>query len=260
MKIIVCGKGGSGKSTLAALVAKSLKNKGFDVLVVDADESNSGLHRLLGVSYPVPILESLGGKKGFREKMAPAFPQGSGDGLFKDPMEIDDFAEQCVARADGIRLIVIGKIHEFGEGCACPMGALSRLILPKLHIKENEVVVIDTAAGVEHFGRGVDAAADIILGVVDPTYESLMLSKNMQSMAAKAGIEMLFIINKADDHTKLHMIQNVGSENVVAVIPQNQTLVVDNLAGKEIQATLKEIDPICRLIEEFKNIRKELNP
>ena len=256
MKIIVCGKGGSGKSTLSAMIARALKNKGYNVLVVDADESNLGLHRLMGVSYPIPILDSLGGKKGFREKMAPVFPQGSGDSLFKDRMEIDDFPEKCVARADGIRLIVIGKIHHFGEGCACPMGALSRLILPKLHIKENEVVVIDTAAGVEHFGRGVDAAGDMILGVVDPTYESFVLAKNMQDMAAKAGTEMFFVLNKVDDHIKLFMIQNVGPENVVAVIPQNQAIFKDNLAGKELQTTLKEIDPICRLIEEFKRNRE----
>lgn len=256
MKIIVCGKGGSGKSTLVTLIAKALKNNGYRVLVVDADESNWGLHRLMGVPYPVPILDSLGGKKGFREKMAPAFPPGPGDGLFKDRMGIDDFSEKCVARADGIQLIAIGKIHDFGEGCACPMGALSRLILPKLDIKENEIVIIDTAAGVEHFGRGVDAAADMILGVVDPTYESFVLAKNMQDMAAKAGAEMFFVLNKVDDHIKLTMMQNVGPENVVAVIPQNQNIFKDNLAGKELQTTLKEIDPICRLIAEFKNNRE----
>ena len=253
MKIIVCGKGGSGKSTLVAMIVKALKNKGYHVLVVDADESNWGLPRLMGVSCPVPILDSLGGKKGFREKMAPAFPQGPGDGLFQDRMGTDDFEEQCVAQADGIRLIAIGKIHDFGEGCACPMGALSRLILPKLDIKENEIVIIDTAAGVEHFGRGVDAAADMILGVVDPTHESFGLAKKMQAMAAKAGAEIFFVLNKVDEHIKLLMMQKVGPENVVAVIPQNQSIFKDNLAGKELQTPLKEIDPICRLIAEFKN-------
>lgn len=40
MKIWISGKGGSGKSTLSALVAKALKDGGFSVLRVDADESN----------------------------------------------------------------------------------------------------------------------------------------------------------------------------------------------------------------------------
>ena len=136
------------------------------------------------------------------------------------------------------------------------MGALSRLILPKLDIKENEVVIIDTAAGIEHFGRGVDAAGDMILGIVDPTYESLAMAKNMQTMAAQAGTEMFLVLNKVDDQIKRPMIQSVGSENVVAVIPQNQDIFKDNLAGKKLQTTLKEIDPICRLIAEFKTNRK----
>ena len=75
MKIIISGKGGSGKSTMSALLAIALKDLGFSVLLVDADESNEGLHRHLGISYPVPLLDSLGGKKGFRKMTAATFPQ-----------------------------------------------------------------------------------------------------------------------------------------------------------------------------------------
>ncbi|KPJ51676.1 MAG: ATP-binding protein, partial [Dehalococcoidia bacterium DG_18] len=48
MKIAVCGKGGSGKSAIVTLLAKGLREKGYKVLVVDSDESNSGLYRMLG--------------------------------------------------------------------------------------------------------------------------------------------------------------------------------------------------------------------
>ena len=53
MKVLICGKGGSGKSTLSALIEKKKKNRGYRVLLVDADESNYGLHRLLNISHPV---------------------------------------------------------------------------------------------------------------------------------------------------------------------------------------------------------------
>ena len=33
MKILICGKGGSGKSTLSVLIARSLKNRGYRVLL-----------------------------------------------------------------------------------------------------------------------------------------------------------------------------------------------------------------------------------
>jgi len=45
MKILIGGKGGSGKSTVTAVTARALRDRGFRVLVVDMDESNSGVRR-----------------------------------------------------------------------------------------------------------------------------------------------------------------------------------------------------------------------
>lgn len=45
MKITVCGKGGCGKSTVTSLLAKALARRGKEVLVIDSDESNYGLHQ-----------------------------------------------------------------------------------------------------------------------------------------------------------------------------------------------------------------------
>ncbi|MCL6477336.1 MAG: zeta toxin family protein [Peptococcaceae bacterium] len=47
-KVIVSGRGGSGKSTLVALLAGELSNR-ERVLVVDTDESNLGLGKMLGL-------------------------------------------------------------------------------------------------------------------------------------------------------------------------------------------------------------------
>ncbi|MBC8459401.1 MAG: hypothetical protein H8D67_15530 [Deltaproteobacteria bacterium] len=71
MKISVCGKGGSGKSALTTLLANQAISRGFGVIVVDSDESNSGLFKMLGFEYPpVPLMELVGGKKKLREKMS----------------------------------------------------------------------------------------------------------------------------------------------------------------------------------------------
>ena len=61
MKIAVCGKGGSGKSTIVALLAHQALSRDFKVLVVDSDESNSGLYRMLGFDHP-PIPCSRSGE------------------------------------------------------------------------------------------------------------------------------------------------------------------------------------------------------
>ncbi len=63
VKISICGKGGSGKSTVVALLANEARTRGYRVLVVDSDESNSGLFRMFGfTSPPVPLMELVGGK------------------------------------------------------------------------------------------------------------------------------------------------------------------------------------------------------
>ena len=57
MKISVCGKGGSGKSTIVALLANAAQERELHILVIDSDESNSGLFRMLGFkSPPVPLM------------------------------------------------------------------------------------------------------------------------------------------------------------------------------------------------------------
>ena len=252
MKVLICGKGGSGKSTLSALIARALKNRGYRVLLVDADESNYGLHRLLGVSHPVSLLDSLGGKKGFREMTASAFPQTFDAFPFKEKIRINDIPGDCITESDGIKLMVVGKIHHFGEGCACPMGVLSKMVLSKLDFKENEIVVVDTSAGIEHFGRRVDAECDMIIGVVDPCFESFVLSDQMREMALKAGAEIFFVLNKVDEKTLDTMHKNIDHKMVIADIPYLHAVFMNNLEGKELDTSFLEIDPICQRIEDFK--------
>jgi CO dehydrogenase maturation factor len=252
MKVLICGKGGSGKSTLTALIATAMNNRGYSVLLIDADESNYGLHRMLGISHPVSMLDNLGGKKGFREKSSSAFPQATDAVPFMERIRINEIPEACISEYDGIKMIVVGKIHHFGEGCACPMGLLSKMLLSKFDMGENEVVIVDTAAGVEHFGRGVDADCDMIFAVVDPTFESFALAKKMRNMAIKAGIELYFVLNKVDEKTIEHMKSNIDPKKVVSAIPQSNTIFMSNLEGKTLKTSFQEIDPICKLIEQFK--------
>ena len=51
-KVFICGRGGSGKSTITAMFAKYLVSEGMRVLVIDADESNRSLYRMLGLQAP----------------------------------------------------------------------------------------------------------------------------------------------------------------------------------------------------------------
>jgi CO dehydrogenase maturation factor len=61
VKIAVRGKGESGKSAIIALLADEALARGYRVLAVDSDESNSGLFRMRRFNNsPVPLMEMVG--------------------------------------------------------------------------------------------------------------------------------------------------------------------------------------------------------
>ena len=244
-KLLICGKGGSGKSTLAALIARGLQARGRRVLVLDADESNNGLHRLLGCEPPMPLLAHLGGKAGMRQKAAPPFAGAPARPLFQAPLGIDDLPAPCLAGGDGLCLAAVGKIEHFAEGCACPMGALARQLLGALHLNAGEVLLVDAAAGVEHFGRSIDGLCDGVLAVVDPTFQSFELLQRIQSLAAEAARPLAVVLNKADADVGGLMRRQVGDALVVAAVPVYHQLFADSLEGRPFRTFPPEIDAIC---------------
>lgn len=202
MKVSVCGKGGSGKSVVVALLAKELRRRGYRVLVVDCDESNSALHRILGFDQPPEsVLDLIGGKKKLKERMPAKFAPGQADTgtqvLPPGKIPVAGMPGQKVRQADGLTLLSIGKIEHSLEGCACPMGLLSREFLDKLSLGEKEIAIVDMEAGIEHFGRGLGASVDAVVIVVEPSFESLQLAGRIAKLAAESGVRRTTaILNK----------------------------------------------------------------
>jgi CO dehydrogenase maturation factor len=197
-KISVCGKGGSGKSTITALLADAIQGRGYRVLVVDSDESNPGLYRMLGLERrPKALLELVGGKKNVFTTFS-GEPRPSPSVLTQEEIPIADIPHQYIAERDGVKLVCIGKVLQSLEGCACPMGALSREFLKRLSLEDDEVAIVDMEAGIEHFGRGVDTSLDGVLIVVEPSLDSLQLAEKIHPMASELGIDTVWaILNKA---------------------------------------------------------------
>jgi len=218
-KISVCGKGGSGKSSIAALLANEVRERGYRALVVDSDESNPGLYRMLGLNgRPTPLLELVGGKK----NIFPTFSEGtepSRNVLTQEEISIADIPHPYIVEKDGIRLVCIGKILQSLEGCACPMGALSREFLKRLSLQEGEMAIVDMEAGIEHFGRGVETSVDSVLVVVEPSFDSLELAEKIHALAAQLGMDNTWtILNKVTSEEMDRKLREELERRNVAVI------------------------------------------
>jgi len=220
-KIAVCGKGGSGKSTVVALLARELDSRGTRVLVVDSDESNAGLYHMLGFDHPpAPLMELAGGKKKVQKLMRSSFSEGNEETemsvLRQNQIRLEEIPDRYIVRRNRLALVAVGKIHQALEGCACPMGVLSREFLKRLDLAADEVSVVDMEAGVEHFGRGVETSLDAVLTVVEPSLESILLAGRIKDLAASCSARFAGVVmNKVrDESTRERLASELGTRQL----------------------------------------------
>jgi CO dehydrogenase maturation factor len=250
MKITICGKRGSGKSSVAALLAREYARRNRAVLVVDTDESNLGLHRLLGTDAPPDLMGYFGGKRAVTEKIMAAMPDPSSVDLVGEIWTIDAIPGDYVVRENGVGLVAIGKIHDAGEGCACPMGMLARQFLDHLDLGDDDVVIADTEAGIEHFGRGVDQGADVVLMVVDPSFESLRLAEKVGNMAARIGVPLYYILNRVDLFSAARLRRRMPeSSRIACEIPQDPAILAAGLDGRALDQSHPAIVALADMLD-----------
>jgi len=253
-KMAICGKGGSGKSTVVALLARGVRDRGYRVLVVDSDESNPGLYRVLGFDKrPKPLLELVGGKK-------KVFPTFSGESdlreslLTREEFRVADLPGDYIVKGDGIGLVCIGKILQSLEGCACPMGVLSREFLKRLRLQEDEVAVVDMEAGIEHFGRGVETSIGSVLIVTEPSFDSLELAEKINALAAEVGVERVWtILNKIRSEETASRLREELEERGVSVIGSigyEPEIFQSGLEGRPVRRDKLETD-VGRILDQL---------
>ncbi|MEM2848908.1 MAG: ATP-binding protein [Candidatus Bathyarchaeia archaeon] len=240
MKIMVCGKGGSGKTALTVLMARVLTGK-YRVYIVDSDESNILLPKLLGVNPPTPLIEYIGGKMDEEELERREIDvtkilakTGLGVRLSLLPNEYVSYSKE------NIGLVTIGKVREYGEGCACPFNILTRIVLKNLVLEDDEAVLVDTDAGIEHVGRRVEEAVDCLVIVVDPTAESLHSAVLLRDVASNLGKRYWIIANKVTPRVWAIIKREAEKLKVKidGIVRFDDELYESILLGEEIKSTV----------------------
>jgi len=194
-RMVVVGKGGVGKSTVTALLARISARRGMSVVAVDADEQQN-LAATLGVDPVVAAsIVPVADDADYVEEKTGARPgEGAGGMLRLNPDTSDLVSRHSVAAPDGVRLVVMGGVRQAGGGCLCPETALVSAAVAGMHLHPGDVVLMDTHAGVEHFGRSLARGFDAAVVVVDPTSNAVQVGMEAARLASDLGIDQLHLV------------------------------------------------------------------
>lgn len=220
-RILVCGKGGSGKSSLATLLARALNDRGYQVLALDGDASNpGGLSRLmLGQREPPkPLMDFFGGRECVTcpvDDPSPLTRKGDRIPLTEKNIRLQEIDPHCIRDAHGVMLMQVGKISVPLEGCDGPMSKITR----DLVFSDKAVMLIDVEAGIEHFGRGVERNVDMVIMVVDPSYESFSIAKRVADFCDDMAIAPCWaILNKVATAEMERQMRDALNERLVSIL------------------------------------------
>lgn len=174
-------------------------------MVADNDESNFGLHTYLGLELPTDLVDNFGG----RDEVFGRIDE------IEQSLRLQDVSNNYISRENGISLLSMGKIEEYGEGCACPINALSSEFYSNLELEDGEFLLVDAEAGIEHFGRGVEEGCDLILMIVDSKKESLKLAKKVSSFGEELDLRILFVLNKVDKEEENFLRESLPEGRII---------------------------------------------
>jgi CO dehydrogenase maturation factor len=220
MKLAISGKGGVGKTTLAALLAQVYADAGRQVFAVDADPAPC-LAGALG--FPPELrarLRPIAEMDELIEERTGAKP-GTIGGFFTLNPRVDDLPERFSVEHRGVRLLEMGSVDLGGSGCICPESAMLKTLFTHLLFRQDDILILDMYAGVEHLGRATVDFVDAMIIVVEPTRRSLGTAAQIKKLAHDIGLTRLWLVgNKVrDDDEAAFLVAESPGLPVLGTLP-----------------------------------------
>jgi len=209
IRVVIAGKGGVGKTTITALLAHLFAQEGFRVIAVDGDPQQN-----LAVTMGIPPHEAEGippvsqSTEYLREKTGAGMGISPGGLITLNPDVSDVIDRFSVRVAKNLRLLVMGGVSHAGAGCLCPEYTLLAAIFRHMRLLPDDVVLLDTPAGMEHFGRAVADGFSCALVVADPSYNALSVAKESAGLAQQLGIQdIILVVNRVGNQADVDKIR-----------------------------------------------------
>jgi len=215
LKIAVSGKGGVGKTSVSAALTRLFARNGYKVIAVDADPDAS-LGISLGISdeelakiVPLSEMEDVIKKK-----------SAGGGAYYALNPQVDDVLEEYSFNLGNIKFLRMGAIKPGGSACYCKENTFLYAVIDALILDQDDVVILDMGAGIEHLTRGTSKGMDLMIIVTEPSKTSVQTAGVVKKLSQDLGIESIkFIANKVRSPKEAEFIkQQFAADELLGVI------------------------------------------